>query len=503
METREFEAIDQFLNLASVGKADLWDYYGVGADASVDALDEVIKKRRTWAQGQQSNPKYRPEALWLIKNMALVRRALIEERDAYQDELDRRAQQRNQEKLDVFIEGTLADGKFNSAKEIAIREQGARLGLPDAVVTARIQHARANAGTLRSSGDLPPTPEGVVDYYELLEVPADVGPEALEEAYRGRYRWARSLTDTRKASEIYEQLDEAWRVLKDPERRAEYDERRRDFMLKLERHAAGESGEFFGFLPPPPKRRPGDARPQQESSRAEPDGGVPGDGEATVLLLPQEAKVSHEPPPVLQTPPPSRAAAPPRGPSSAGLNIITSPTQPAAPSPLRQPPPAQPAQAAQPAPAPAPSPPDVPQSVPVGGPFQPSRRKLSPKLEMDGPENQRVKAGSEPLSVQFVVRNAGQGQMSGRVLSDRDWVQVSPTRLDPLKREQVIEARIVPAQMPRRQARSMVTVVADHGERRTVSIDVERRLLSPTLAIFIGVVVLAAASVVAVLSLVE
>lgn len=498
MDARDFEAIDQFLNLASVGKADLWEYYGLGSDAALDALEEAIKKRRTWSQGQQSNPKYRPEALWLIKNMALVRRALIEERASYQEELGRRAQLKNQEKLDVFIEGTLADGKFNAAKESAIRDQGAKLGLPDAVISERIQHARSNAGGLRG-GDLPPTPEGVVDYYELLEVPADVGAEALEEAYRSRYRWARSLTDTRKASEIYEQLDEAWRVLKDPERRAEYDERRREFMLKLEKHAAGDGGEFFGFLPPPPKRRPGDSRPPPEPTRPEPEAGAPGDHEATVLLLPQEAKVSHDPPPVLNTPPPSRVSSPGlRSQSSPGLNVITSPTQPAIPSPVR------PSAAPPPTPPPvAPSPPDVPQSVPVGGPYQPSRRKLSPKLEMDGPETQRVKAGGDPVTVQFVVRNAGQGQMSGRVLSDRDWVQVAPTRLDPLKREQVIEARIMPGQMPRRQARSMVTVVADHGERRTVSIDVERRLLSPTAIIFAAVVVLAALTVVAVLSLVK
>lgn len=115
---------------------------------------------------------------------------------------------------------------------------------------------------------------------------------------------------------------------------------------------------------------------------------------------------------------------------------------------------------------------------PAGGPFNPARqRQRAPQLEIDGKEVHKVRAGSNPVAVQFVVRNTGQGQMSGRVLSDREWVVVNPARLDPSKREQVIEAVVHPGQMPRRQAISLVTVVADHGERRSVTIDVERQVL--------------------------
>lgn len=117
------------------------------------------------------------------------------------------------------------------------------------------------------------------------------------------------------------------------------------------------------------------------------------------------------------------------------------------------------------------------------------QRQRAPQLEIDGPELHKLKAGATPVAVQFVVRNAGQGQMSGRVLSDREWVQVNPARLDPARREQIVEAVVHPTQMPRRQAISLVTVVADHGERRSITIDVERKSL-PVVAIVAAVAVL-------------
>ena len=241
MEPREFEIIDQFLKVTE--KGDLFEYYAVAADSGDDVLEEVVKKRRAWAQGQQSNPKFRNEALWIIKNMALVRRAMIEERPAYLEEVARRASLRNLEKLSVFIEGSLADGVLNPAKENAIHEQGQKLGLQRAMVAERIQTVLAKLKAPRTSESNEPAPDSFVDWYQLLRVPADADASVIEEAHRARYREASDMGDKSKASTMYGQLDEAWRVLKDAERRADYDRRRRDYMILLERRAAGEDVE--------------------------------------------------------------------------------------------------------------------------------------------------------------------------------------------------------------------------------------------------------------------
>jgi hypothetical protein len=78
MDRRDFDQIEKFLG--TVGKPSLFEYYAVDPEADVPAVEEALKKKRGWAQGQQGNPKFRAEALWVIKNMALVRRALVDER---------------------------------------------------------------------------------------------------------------------------------------------------------------------------------------------------------------------------------------------------------------------------------------------------------------------------------------------------------------------------------------------------------------------------------------
>lgn len=495
MEARDFETIEQFLKL--VEKSDLFDYYGLHPDAPEDTVEETIKKRRAWAQGQQSNPKFRNEALWIIKHMALIRRAVLEERVTYQEVVQKKNIERALEKLSVFIEGSLADGVLNSAKEQAILEQAARFGVPPERALERALAILSGRGG-RSDGPAAPT-ETFVDYYQILRVPADADAAAIEEAHRARYREARDLADKSRASELYAQLDEGWRMLKDLERRTAYDERRREFMLGLERRAAGEDGEFKGFLPPPSKKRRGEADPREAEAEPEP----------MEFVLTQASRVVHE------APPPRAASAPPRAPSvPPRAPAPEPPAAPPQPAPVLavqfQPPPAEPAplppapqaqsfvlpplatvtSSATPVPTPPMRAPESQEAIraSMNGGVSGRQRQRAPQLELDGPEIHKLKVGTEPVAVQFVVRNAGQGQMSGRVLSDREWVQVTPPRLDPNRREQVVEAVVHPTQMPRRQAISLVTVVADHGERRSITIDVDRKGLP--------VVIIAAAALV-------
>lgn len=84
--TAEIEAF-----LGSVGQPDLFRYYGVGPEASETELEDAIKKKRTWAQGQQANPKYKAEALFLIRRHSMIRAVLVEELPAYRAWLRQKA----------------------------------------------------------------------------------------------------------------------------------------------------------------------------------------------------------------------------------------------------------------------------------------------------------------------------------------------------------------------------------------------------------------------------
>ena len=229
MDARDLQQIDVFL--AEVGQSSLLEYYGLGSSAPADDIKARIKDKRAWAQAQQANPKFRTQALWLIKNNKLVQRVLIEQMQAYVDAVSARERDRKLQMLDLFVQGSLVSGKLSDQAEAAIRRQASELGLSD---TETQRYLEEKVG-LDSTG-----PEGLfddiagldgeeriddfVDYYGLLQVNQQATSAEIEEAYRGRYRWARTLKDLQRANEIYKQLEQAWRVLSETSRRREYDD---------------------------------------------------------------------------------------------------------------------------------------------------------------------------------------------------------------------------------------------------------------------------------------
>ena len=241
MNKRDIEEIERFLS--TVGKSSLFEYFDVPQGADDDAIRAAISKRRGWAQGQQANPKYRQEAIWLIKNVSKCRKALLEHREAYAATLRAQSEQQSIEVLRVYIMGAIAEGRLTDASEAAIREKGRSLGLPDAVVIHTVEEMMSSQRATRADPH-EPAPDGpFIDHYAVLEVAPDADLNSVERAYRERYHWARQLDDARRSAEVYARLDEAWAVLRDPSSRARYDEARE---LALGRDAAVTDGPSFG-----------------------------------------------------------------------------------------------------------------------------------------------------------------------------------------------------------------------------------------------------------------
>ena len=87
-----------------------------------------------------------------------------------------------------------------------------------------------------------------VDYYDTMGVAPDAPADEVKRAYRKLARkWHPDVSRESDAEERFKRLGEAWAVLKDPERRAEYDALRAAHAAGGFRPGAG--GE--GFRPPP------------------------------------------------------------------------------------------------------------------------------------------------------------------------------------------------------------------------------------------------------------
>ena len=302
MDPRSLDEIHRFT--ASVEQPDLFEYLDLEKDADKDTVLHAIQVRRSWAQGQQANPKFRQEALWVIKNISLITSALTTEADAYTKDLRQRIEQEKLETLSIFINGMLAQGELTAAAEEAIQQQGEALGLVESTVIRRIGEILAEQDAKSFEVDEPPAIGGVAeldqetDLYAILDTPPDSDPDTLEQAYRKRYRWARQLQDRNKSSRVYALLDEAWRVLKDPEKRAEYDQER----AQLQPGDTTPTQQRMGLLPPPPPTK-GLALPMPTVERRleQIESGVDLD-QAPVIDMPF-AQSEREAPPPPQIPP--------------------------------------------------------------------------------------------------------------------------------------------------------------------------------------------------------
>lgn len=150
MKALDYSDITQFLQ--TVGRDSLFDYYGVRADAPTPVIEQAIAERRRWAQAQQSNPKYRREAVWLIRHNSHLKQLLLQDREQYINDLEGDKEQSNLEFLSLFIRGTMFSGSFTDEAEEAIRRQAANLGISDEVLEHRIEQLLNENGATRVDG---------------------------------------------------------------------------------------------------------------------------------------------------------------------------------------------------------------------------------------------------------------------------------------------------------------------------------------------------------------
>lgn len=226
MNPRHLELADEFCKL--VGATHLLEYLGLDAGASPEEARTKLKKRRKYMQGMQSNPKYKSEALFLIKNFAALD-ALLSRPSEYLEAVSRQQESAHLPILEMTIRGVLKGGQLTRDQEEYLRRNALELGLSEETFEDTITRLAAQAGIARpgSADDeaattLDDEPQ-LTDHYGLLGVKPTSSRDEIYDAYRARYRKVRSMADRERAEQLYKRLDRAWQVLSDPASRETYD----------------------------------------------------------------------------------------------------------------------------------------------------------------------------------------------------------------------------------------------------------------------------------------
>lgn len=234
--SRNYDTAAEFCEIA--GTPDLLEYLQLPPDVSAEDAQAKLKARRKYMQGMQSNPKYRKEAIFLIKNFTMLSAAL-EDPAAYQLDALRRAESVHLPILEMTVKGVLAGGGLTEDQETYLRRNANELGVSDATFDTLLDRLCGEAGVKRPGGGGAPTaalhgaktltphtaPPARVpgdDFYRLLELEKGASLNQIRSAYEAKMAEARKRAPTAETEALIVRLDLAWSVLSDPRARETY-----------------------------------------------------------------------------------------------------------------------------------------------------------------------------------------------------------------------------------------------------------------------------------------
>jgi hypothetical protein len=131
MDANPFDLAEEFCRL--VGVHSLLDYLGVTADTAPAEVQERLRSRRKHMQGMQSNPKYKGEALFLIRNFSALSESLTDPQ-VYSEDVARRNESSHLQILEMTIRGMLAGqtgGLLTAQQEAYLRKNAKELRISE------------------------------------------------------------------------------------------------------------------------------------------------------------------------------------------------------------------------------------------------------------------------------------------------------------------------------------------------------------------------------------
>ena len=200
MDPRHLELAAQFCDL--IGFDDLVDFLGLEPDVSAADAQAALKKKRTFYQSMQSNPKHADKAKFFIKHY----RALDQVMSEPAAHLAHQQRSRNADKLpmlEMAIDSVLADGVFTPQEEAFIRESAENIGIDPDTVDQILEERMAKTGARRAATadmSLPPVPPPPPAFGKatLGSLPADPPTDAEPQRKRRKASdgwWTPAFTD--------------------------------------------------------------------------------------------------------------------------------------------------------------------------------------------------------------------------------------------------------------------------------------------------------------------
>lgn len=157
---------------ALVGSPNLLEYLGLDENASTDDARTSLKARRKFMQGMQSNPKYKKEALFLIRHFTSLN-DVLEDTGAYLADARRRSESVHLPVIEMTIRGVLATGTAPTTDQVDyLRRNALELGVTEETFRERLEEIAAESGVVLPGGEAPPTPiVGAVEIVPTIPPP--------------------------------------------------------------------------------------------------------------------------------------------------------------------------------------------------------------------------------------------------------------------------------------------------------------------------------------------
>jgi len=222
MDPRTLDLAAEFCSL--VGSPDLVAY--LGADPSDDpaSVRAKLKKRRKYMQGMQGNPKYKKEALFLIKHFGALNDALGD-LPTYLADTRQRSESEHLPVLEMTIRGVLAGGGLSREQEQFLRHNAVQLGVSEATFEEILRRLAREAGVPLVGGLPTPPPAPVrgqaTDLYAILGV--DQGATESDIAVAYQQKRTEAEVSGKATPDVIRKLDIARKVLTNEAARQQYD----------------------------------------------------------------------------------------------------------------------------------------------------------------------------------------------------------------------------------------------------------------------------------------
>lgn len=225
MENQDLELAAEFCKL--VGAPNLLAYLGLDGTADAGEARSRLKSRRKFMQGMQGNPKYKKEALFVIKHFSSLNEVLGDV-NAYAADARRRAESEHLPVIEMTVRGVLAAGGLTADQEDYLRRNAIELGVSEQTFRELLARVGKELG-IPVKGPKDPTPgpppirDQAIDLYTLLGIAPTANDDDIRIAHARRMEDVARMTDPEAAGALRKRIEIAQKVLSNEAARRHYD----------------------------------------------------------------------------------------------------------------------------------------------------------------------------------------------------------------------------------------------------------------------------------------